>query len=91
VEQAGGGTGRDQSETEYIGMCLREMHSFAHDMNCHVQILAHPAKMDRPRGRGAGRRPGWRIFQARRTGKTWSIRASWFTGPKLFETHANLI
>lgn len=38
--------GRDQSETEYIGMCLREIHSFAHDMNCHVQILAHPAKMD---------------------------------------------
>ncbi len=38
--------GRDQSETEYIGMCLREIHSFAHDMNCHVQILAHPAKME---------------------------------------------
>lgn len=38
--------GRDQSETEYIGMCLREMHSFAHDLNCHVQVLAHPAKMD---------------------------------------------
>lgn len=38
--------GRDQSETEYIGMCLREIHAFAHDMNCHVQILAHPAKME---------------------------------------------
>lgn len=37
---------RDQSETEYIGACLRELHAFAHDMNCHVQILAHPAKMD---------------------------------------------
>jgi len=37
---------RDESETEYIGRCLREIHSFAHDMNCHVQILAHPAKMD---------------------------------------------
>lgn len=41
-----GARGRDQSETEYIGMCLREIHSFAHDMNCHVQILAHPAKME---------------------------------------------
>jgi twinkle protein len=37
--------GRDESETDYIGRCLREIHSFAHDMNCHVQILAHPAKM----------------------------------------------
>lgn len=47
--------GRDQSETEYIGMCLREIHSFAHDMNCHVQILAHPAKMD---GGRRGQAPG---------------------------------
>jgi len=47
--------GRDQSETEYIGMCLREIHSFAHDMNCHVQILAHPAKMDSGR---RGQAPG---------------------------------
>jgi twinkle protein len=36
----------NESETEYIGRCLREIHAFAHDMNCHVQILAHPAKMD---------------------------------------------
>ena len=47
--------GRDQSETDYIGMCLREIHSFAHDMNCHVQILAHPAKMD---GGRRGQAPG---------------------------------
>lgn len=47
--------GRDQSETEYIGMCLREIHSFAHDMNCHVQVLAHPAKMDSGR---RGQAPG---------------------------------
>jgi twinkle protein len=47
--------GRDQSETEYIGMCLREIHSFAHDMNCHVQILAHPAKME---GNRRGQAPG---------------------------------
>ena len=41
--------GRDESETEYIGRCLRSLHAFAHDMNCHVQILAHPAKMDSAR------------------------------------------
>lgn len=41
--------GRDESETEYIGRCLRSLHAFAHDMNCHIQILAHPAKMDSAR------------------------------------------
>ena len=41
--------GRDENETEYIGRCLRALHVFAHDMNCHVQILAHPAKMDNNR------------------------------------------
>jgi twinkle protein len=40
---------RDENETEYIGRCLRSLHTFAHDMNCHVQILAHPAKMDSAR------------------------------------------
>ena len=44
-----GARGRDESETEYIGRCLRSLHAFAHDMNCHVQILAHPAKMDSAR------------------------------------------
>ncbi len=40
--------GRDprESETDYIGRCLRTLHGFAHDMNVHVQILAHPAKME---------------------------------------------
>jgi twinkle protein len=47
--------GRDESETEYIGRCLRALHSFAHDMNVHVQILAHPAKMD---GARRGQAPG---------------------------------
>lgn len=41
--------GRDETETEYIGRCLRSLHAFAHDMNCHVQILAHPAKLDSAR------------------------------------------
>lgn len=47
--------GRDESETEYIGRCLRSLHVFAHDMNCHVQIVAHPAKMDSTR---RGKQPG---------------------------------
>ncbi len=44
-----GARGRDETETEYIGRCLRTLHAFAHDMNCHVQIVAHPAKMDATR------------------------------------------
>lgn len=44
-----GARGRDESETEYIGRCLRTLHGFANDMNCHVQILAHPAKMEHSR------------------------------------------
>ncbi|WP_457091742.1 DnaB-like helicase C-terminal domain-containing protein [Microvirga sp. P5_D2] len=38
-----------ETETDYIGRCLRTLHAFAHDMNCHVQVLAHPAKMDTSR------------------------------------------
>lgn len=38
--------GKDESKTDYIGRCLKTIHAFAHDMNCHVQILAHPAKME---------------------------------------------
>lgn len=41
--------GRDENETEYILRCLREMYSFANDMNVHVQVIAHPAKMDQRR------------------------------------------
>lgn len=40
---------RDETETEYILRCLRTMHVFAHDMNCHVQVIAHPSKMDSTR------------------------------------------
>ena len=35
-----------ESETDYIGRCLRNLHQFANDLNCHVQILAHPSKME---------------------------------------------
>lgn len=35
-----------ESETDYIGRCLRTLHTFAIDMNCHVQIIAHPSKME---------------------------------------------
>jgi twinkle protein len=40
---------RHESETDYIGRCLRQLHVFANDMNCHVQVIAHPAKMDATR------------------------------------------
>lgn len=35
-----------ETETDYIGRCLRTLYNFARDYNCHVQILAHPAKSD---------------------------------------------
>ena len=35
-----------ESETDYIGRCLRELYAFATDLNCHVQIIAHPAKRE---------------------------------------------
>lgn len=42
----------DMRETDYIGQCLDELAVFARDMNCHVQVLAHPAKIDsKSRGR----------------------------------------
>lgn len=31
-------------ETDYIGMCLREMHTFAQQMDVHLMVCAHPAK-----------------------------------------------
>lgn len=34
------------SETDYIGDCLAQIYVFAQHLNCHVQIVAHPAKMD---------------------------------------------
>jgi twinkle protein len=40
---------RDERETDYIGSCLKALHAFAHDLNVHVQIIAHPAKMEGPR------------------------------------------
>jgi hypothetical protein len=39
----------DYIETDYILRCLRSLYVFAHDMNCHVQIVAHPAKMGQER------------------------------------------
>jgi twinkle protein len=44
-----GSRAQGESETDYIGRCLRTLHQFAMDMNCHVQILAHPAKMENQR------------------------------------------
>jgi twinkle protein len=41
-----GARGQGENETDYIGRCLRTLHAFANDLSCHVQILAHPAKVD---------------------------------------------
>lgn len=38
-----------EREDEYVLRCLRMLYQFATDMNVHVQILAHPAKMDAAR------------------------------------------
>jgi twinkle protein len=35
-----------EMETEYIARCLRELHNFANDLDCHMQIIAHPAKIE---------------------------------------------
>lgn len=37
---------KNETETEYVLRCLRALYVFAQDMDCHVQIVAHPAKMD---------------------------------------------
>jgi len=42
-----------ESETDYIGRCLTALHIFAQDTNCHVQILAHPAKRESLRRKDA--------------------------------------
>ena len=41
-----------ENETEYVLRCLKSLYTFANDMNCHVQIVAHPAKMDSVRRAG---------------------------------------
>jgi twinkle protein len=41
--------GRDEMKTDYVGRCLRTLYGFAQSFNVHVQILAHPAKMDSAR------------------------------------------
>lgn len=38
-----------ENETDYIARCLRTIANFASDMQCHMQIIAHPAKQDRNR------------------------------------------
>lgn len=35
-----------ESDTDYIGRCLRSLYAFANDFKVHVQILAHPSKME---------------------------------------------
>ena len=38
--------GPGERDDEYVLRCLRTLYQFATDMNCHVQVLAHPAKME---------------------------------------------
>lgn len=38
--------GPKETETDYIGRCLRTLTVFAKDMNVHVQIVVHPGKRD---------------------------------------------
>lgn len=38
--------GKDETETEYVSRCLSALRLFAVTKNCHVQIIAHPAKRD---------------------------------------------
>jgi twinkle protein len=41
-----GSRDRSERDDEYIARCLRTLYSFANDMDCHVQVTAHPAKME---------------------------------------------
>jgi hypothetical protein len=70
---------RDESETEYIGRCLRTLHVFAHDMNCHVQVLAHPAKMERPQAQGTGSGGHLGIQDMVDRALSCTVRGSWTT------------
>jgi twinkle protein len=45
--------GKDETETDYIGRCLKELYNFAKNMNCHVQIIVHPSKMGHERRNSA--------------------------------------
>ena len=38
-----------QTETDYISEVLDGLILFAHDLNCHVQVIAHPSKRDKQR------------------------------------------
>lgn len=74
--------GRDETETEYIGRCLRELHAFAQDLNCHVQIVAHPAKMGSER---RGRAPELEDISGSRNWENMVDQGFVVHRPKLFE------
>ncbi|MHB8565145.1 MAG: toprim domain-containing protein, partial [Acidiferrobacteraceae bacterium] len=40
---------RSETETEYVGRCLKRIRNFARHVGVHIWIVAHPAKMDRLR------------------------------------------
>lgn len=74
--------GREETETEYIGRCLRELHSFAQDMNCHVQIIAHPAKASSDR---RGRPPELEDISGSRNWENMVDQGFVVHRPKLFD------
>jgi hypothetical protein len=56
---------------------LRTLYQFATDMNCHVQVLAHPAKMDgarRPDLKCPTRTDGFQNKIERSKGERWRTR-----------------
>lgn len=79
--------GRDQSETDYIGMCLREFHTFCHDMNVHGQILAHPAKMD---GSRRGQAPGLEDISGSKNWENMVDQGFVVHRPKMFDGKARV-
>lgn len=84
---------RDETETEYIGRCLRSLHAFANDMNCHVQILAHPAKMDAQR---RGKPPGLEDISGSKNWENMVDQGFVIHRPQMFDgtqrkTEANLL
>jgi len=48
VQSGGASRGPGERDDEYVLRCLRTLYQFATDMNCHVQVLAHPASQSGP-------------------------------------------
>jgi twinkle protein len=77
---------KSESETEYIARCLRSLYVFAQDMNCHVQIIAHPAKMDSQR---KGRAPELEDISGSKAWDAMVDQGFVIHRPKLFDDAGN--